>query len=130
MRVLGVLRVVAIAGLGLALGVATAGASDHSGTVVSVDATAGTLVIGELGPWQVREGKTLITERTITVAPSTRFVAVTRSREAGPSGWVGELVEVPLDPWAVRQGDFVTVRAGRADRGLLAEKVTVTAGYE
>ena len=130
MRVAGVLRVVALAGIGLALGVATAGASDHSGTVVSVDTTAGMLVIGEIGPWQIREGKTLITERTIAVAPSTRFVAVRRSREAGPSGWIGELVEMPLDPWAVKEGDFVTVRATSEDTGLRAEKVTVTPGYE
>ena len=130
MRLAGVLRSMALAGAVLALSVATAPASDHSGTVVAVDKSAGKLVIGEIGPWQVKGGKTQITERTVTVAPSTRFVAVTRSREAGPSGWIGELVELPLDPRAVKPGDFVTVRARRADRGLLAEKVTVTVGSE
>ena len=130
MRLAGGLRIAALAGVVLALSVAVAAASDHSGTVVAVDRSGGTLVIGEIGPWQVEGGKTRGTQRTIVIAPSTRFVAVTRSREAGPSGWVGELVEVPLDPWAVKQGDFVTVRATKEDTGLRAEKVTVTPGSE
>src|SRR3989304_5777503 len=86
MRLAGGLRIAALAGVVLALSVAVAAASDHSGTVVAVDRSGGTLVIGEIGPWQVEGGKTRVTQRTIVIAPSTRFVAVTRSREAGPAG--------------------------------------------
>lgn len=130
MRLKEVARIVAIAGAVLALSAVSAGASDHSGTVVAVDKSAGKLVLGEVGPWQVKGGKTVVVERTIGITPSTRFVTVTRSREAGPSGWIGELVEAPADPWAMKPGDFVTVRARKAAEGLQAEQVTISAGFE
>lgn len=120
-------RVLLIAALLLGLGAGATEAADFSGTVAAVNRDTGTIVIAEIGPWQVKGGQTLVTERTIAVAPSTRFVAVRRSRDTGPSGFTGEFVDVPLDPWAVKQGDFVTVRAVKAGDRLTALTVTVAA---
>lgn len=114
--------VVAVA---LALGVGTSAAATMSGSVVAVHRDAGTLVIGEVGPWQIKGGQTVITERTVTVTPETRFVRVRRAANAGPSGYRGEFVEEALAAWAVKEGDFVTVTARRVGARLEAERVTV-----
>ena len=119
---------VIVATLALALG--TAAASDHSGTVMAVDPEKGTIVVGEVGPWQVKDGKTQITRQTIVVAPSTQFVASKRSREPGPAGWPGEFVEVPLGAWAVKPGDFVTVHVEKVGTGRTATKITVPEAAE
>lgn len=74
----------------------------HSGTVITVDRTGGTLTVEELGPG------TVVVRRTFRVTPDTRFVLVRRS-PGGDSGWPGGYAERPLEPWAVNPGDFVTV---------------------
>jgi hypothetical protein len=33
----------------------------HSGTIVAIDDKAGTIRLAEIGPWKVRDGKTVIT---------------------------------------------------------------------
>ena len=119
------MRGMALAALLLALSAGAVQAADYSGTVVTVDREAGTIVVGEIGPWQVKDGKTRVTERTIAVGPSTRFLAAKRSREAGPSGWPGECVEEPLAAWTVTPGDFVTVRTEKAGDRLQAVTVTI-----
>jgi hypothetical protein len=81
----------------------------HSGVVSRVDLAEGLLVLGEVGPWRLEDGRTVVTERTIRVSPSTEFVAVRRDPEGDADGWKGGFVEVPLQPWTVRPGDFVTV---------------------
>ncbi len=92
----------------LVLGAGVAAAADHSGTLMAVDRDRGTIVIGEVGPWQVKEGKTEITRKTIAVGAATQFV------------------EVKLDPWMVREGDFVTVRVEKDGKLPTATKITVT----
>ncbi|MEK7700648.1 MAG: hypothetical protein AAB418_01450 [candidate division NC10 bacterium] len=114
----------------LALAPGTAAASDHSGTVMAIDPDKGTIVVGEVGPWQLKDGKTEITRQTIVVTPSTRFVASKRSREPGPAGWPGEFVEVPLSAWAVKPGDFVTVHVEKAGTRWTATKITVPEAAE
>jgi len=97
----------------------------HSGTLVSSDKTAGTLVVGEVGPWRVSQGRTEITNRTFRVTGETRFVLAERRTEAGSSGWPGGFVEVPLGAWDVKVGDFVTVDAERAGESIVALTITV-----
>jgi hypothetical protein len=104
---------------------ATVQAADYSGTIIDVDKGAGLLIVGEVGPWRVKNGQTEITKRTLAIAPSARFVAARRSQGPGPTGWPGEFVEVPLEPWAVREGNFVTVHVERSEKGPTAVKVTV-----
>jgi hypothetical protein len=99
--------------------------SHHSGTIEALDRAAGFLVVGEVGPWRVKEGKTEVTPRHITVTSSTAWVRVRRADGPGPSGWPGESIEVWLAPWEVKVGDAVTVRARAQDRRLVAVKVEV-----
>ena len=117
-----------IAALALTLG--TAWAWDHSGTVMVVDPGNGILVIGEIGPWHVKDGKTEITRQTVVVEPSTQFVMTKRTREPGPAGWPGEFVEVPLGAWAVKAGDFVTVHVEQKGTRRTATKITVAEAAE
>lgn len=49
-----------------------------SGSIVSIDDEAGTIVLAEVGPWKVRGGKTVLTYRTITVTPETQLAIVGR----------------------------------------------------
>jgi hypothetical protein len=110
----------------LVLGARAAAAADHSGTVTAVDRDGGTIVVGEVGPWHVKDGRTEITKRTIAVGPTTQFVASRRTKEPGPAGWPGEFVEVKLDQWAVKAGDFVTVHVEKDGKPPTATKIIVT----
>jgi len=114
----------------IVLTLGTAWASDHSGTVVAVHPQKGTIVLGEVGPWHVKDGQTEITHRTIDVGPSTQFVMLQRSREPGPSGWPGDFVEAPLGAWAVKGGDFVTVRVERKGKRPIATRIAVAVTAE
>jgi hypothetical protein len=106
---------------------AGAEAGNHSGTVQTLNKDAGTIVLGEIGPWRVKEGVTEVTERTIIVTKATEFSQARRAAGAGPGGWIGEFVEVKLTPWEVRKGDFVTVEVSQEGERLTALKVTVVA---
>ncbi|MBI2528781.1 MAG: hypothetical protein HYV93_22715 [Candidatus Rokubacteria bacterium] len=99
----------------------------HSGTVLAVDRDAGTLVLGEVGPWRVTDGVTEVTRLTIALRPSTEVVIVARSAGAGPTGWVGEFAETPLGEAELGQGKFVTVTVQREGGRLVAQKVSVVA---
>lgn len=116
----------AVAFVALALPVwAGAEAANHSGTIQTLNKEAGTIVLGEVGPWRVKDGVTEVTERTIIVTKATEFRQVRRAAGAGPGGWIGEFVEVGIGPWEVRKGDFVTVEVRREGERLTALKVTV-----
>jgi hypothetical protein len=97
----------------------------HSGTVVSVDEPSGTLVMHEIGPWQLRDGKTVLTTLRITLTPETEFAIVSREAPA-VRGTVGPFVERPIAGWALYKGDFVTVDCRHEGTRLIATKVTVT----
>jgi hypothetical protein len=81
----------------------------YSGTVFSVDRSAGVVVVGDVGPWRIEDGVTQVDRRTIAVTPSTEFVSVRRASGPAPSGWVGDFVESVLPGWHVKPGDWVTV---------------------
>ena len=72
--------------VGILLVVAPAAGSaetvSHSGTITAVDRNAGTLELGEIGPWQVRDGATVVTRHRIAVTPFTSFVRAWRVAEA------------------------------------------------
>ena len=57
-----------------------------SGTIVALNKEAGTIVVGEVGPWRVKEGATEITPRTVAVTAGTEFKQVRRAEGAGPTG--------------------------------------------
>jgi hypothetical protein len=98
----------------------------HSGTVLSIDRDAGAIVLGEVGPWQVRQGETVVTRRTVTITDDTAFVRVERADEP-PSGFPGDFVERDLERWAVRAGDFVTVETTGEGARLVAARIAIVA---
>jgi hypothetical protein len=96
----------------------------HSGKIVAISDGAGTFVLGEVGPWQVRDGETVVTRRTIMLTPATQFVMVGRADDA-PSGFPGDFVDVALGADAIYLYDFVTVECRHDGKRLLALKITV-----
>jgi hypothetical protein len=118
-------------GLAVAVVLALAGGAGaqplerHSGVIVDANERAHTLVLAEVGPWQVRDGQTVITRRTITFTPQTQFVIAFRSEDPG-NGFPGAFVEAPLEAWAVYVGDHVTIECRRDGTRLVAVKMTVT----
>ena len=101
-----------------------------SGTILALNKEAGTIVVGEVGPWRVKEGATEITSRTVAVTAGTEFKQVRRAEGQGPTGWVGEFLEVAIAPWGLKKGDFVTVQVRREGPQLTALTVAVTAVVE
>ena len=106
----------------------TAGAQErmkHSGTVVAIDEKAGTIRLAEIGPWKVRDGRTVVTYRTIMVTPETEFAIVGREY-ATPDGWPGEFLEGALPPDGLYLDDYVTVDCLHEGSKQIALKITVT----
>lgn len=97
----------------------------HSGTILSVDRDAGAITLGEVGPWVVREGETIITRRIVKITDETAFVRIERMPEA-PSGFPGDFTERRVAPWALQPGDFVTVETAGGGPPLVAVRVAVT----
>jgi hypothetical protein len=118
-----------VASLIAAPGFAGVGAAEermkHSGSVVAIDEAAGTLVLAEIGPWTVRDGKTVITYRTITMTPETRFAIVGRDY-ATIDGWPGEFLEGTLPAGGIYVDDYVTVDCVHVGTQQIALKITVT----
>ena len=99
----------------------------HSGVIVSVAEDASTFVLAEVGPWEVRNGATVVMYRTIALAPATEFAIATRVTEA-PSGFAGDFVEVPVGPDRVYLNDFVTVDCRHVGARMIALKIVVAPG--
>ena len=122
-----------VAALGAVLGFAvTADAQErmkHSGTIVAIDHLAGTIVLAEIGPWKLRDGKTVITYHTITLTPETE-VAIAGRDHATLDGWPGEFIEGELGLDALYLNDHVTVDCLHQGTRFIALKITVTAGNE
>ncbi|MBI3030775.1 MAG: hypothetical protein HYY64_14815, partial [Candidatus Rokubacteria bacterium] len=49
-----------------------------SGTILALNREAGTIVVGEVGPWRVKAGATEVTPRTVAVTAGTEFKQVKR----------------------------------------------------
>lgn len=94
----------------------------HSGCVVAVGPHS--IVVAEVGPWRVRAGETVLTERRIEIARATEFVLAQRVADA-PSGFPGDFVEEPLVDWRLVRGDHVTVECVHRGARMIAVKVTV-----
>lgn len=97
----------------------------HSGSVVSLDERAGTLVMHEVGPWQLRAGQTVLTTLAIEVTSETTFAIASRDVPA-IEGSLGPFVVRPIAPWAIFAGDFVTVDCRHEGKRLIATAVTVS----
>lgn len=96
----------------------------HSGTIVAIADDARTFVLAEVGPWQVRKGAMVITNRTITQTPETQYAMMGRADDA-PSGFPSDFVEIVLGPESVYLNDYVTVECRHEGKRLLAVKITV-----
>src|SRR3970040_654793 len=57
-----------------------------SGTILALNKESGTIVVGEVGPWRVKEGATEITPRTVAVTAGPEFQQVKRAAGAGRAG--------------------------------------------
>lgn len=97
----------------------------HSGSIVAIAEDARTFVLAEVGPWRTRDGATVITYRTITVAPETEFAIVARD-DAPPSGFPGDFIETRLGPDGVYLNDYVTVDCRHEGQRMIALKITVS----
>jgi hypothetical protein len=96
----------------------------HSGSIVAIADDGRSFVLAEVGPWQVRSGETVLTRRTFTLVPETRFAMVGRVEHAS-SGFPGDFAEIGLGPDTVYLGDYVTVEARHEGKRLLALRITV-----
>lgn len=96
----------------------------HSGSIVSIDDMAGTFVLAEVGPWKVRDGKTVVTYRTITVTPETQFAIVGRDYD-GFEGLPGAFVERAIGGDEIYLNDYVTIDCRHEGKRLIALKITV-----
>lgn len=97
----------------------------HSGSIVAIDEKAGTIVLAEIGPWTVRQGKTVVTYRTITVTPDTALAIVGRDY-ATLDAFPGEFVEGALESDELYLNDYVTIDCLHEGRRQIALKITVT----
>ena len=96
----------------------------HSGFIFSIADNAKTLVLAEVGPWQLRNGRTVITYRTVAMTPQTVFTVVRRS-DAAPSGFRGDFVETAVGPEEAYLNDYVTVECLHEGERVVALKITV-----
>lgn len=94
----------------------------HSGTVVSIDAAAGILVIADMGPWRGSPEQS-VTNVTVVVDRQTKFVVVRRVESTAPDGWVGGYAEAPASLADIRPGDFVSVELRAETPRRLAAKI-------
>ena len=110
----------------LAVGVSARAAhiERHSGSIESIPGDARTFVLAEVGPWQVRNGATVLTRRTIELTPETKYVIVARV-DAAPSGFRGDWVEFEIGPERVYLNDQITVECRHDGKRLVALKITV-----
>jgi hypothetical protein len=96
----------------------------HSGSIYSVAHDGRTFVLAEVGPWQPRDGGTVILYRTITVTPDTEYVIVARA-DRGPNGFAGDFVELELRSDGIYLNDYITVDCRHEGKRLVALKITV-----
>jgi hypothetical protein len=108
----------------VASGWTEAATARHSGVIMSLDKTAGAIVLGDMGP-RLKSGESKLAPRTVRVTPSTEFVRVKRAGGAAPNGWVGDYVETKLAAWDVKPGEWVTIVTEGEPRHLTAVKITV-----
>lgn len=104
-------------------GAAEARSTTYSGTIATIDPEGGVLVLDEVGPWLVKQGRTVLTRRTVVLTADTTFNTFIRA--SVPGGFPGDFLEVPLDADSVTPGDFATVECVRTRGRLVAVRVTL-----
>lgn len=97
--------------------------STHSGSVVAVDPQGGVLILEEVGPWRVEQGRTVVTRRTISLTSATTFNSFIRVDV--PGRFAGDFIEVALDAEDITPGDFVTAECLQERGRLVALRVTL-----
>jgi hypothetical protein len=102
---------------------ADAGRMTYSGTVAAIDPQGGVLLLDEVGPWRVEQGRTVLTRRTFSLSADTRFNTFIRVNV--PGAFAGDFLEVALDADSVTPGDFATVECVRERGQLVALRVTL-----
>ena len=85
----------------------------------------GDFKLAEVGPWQVRDGTTVITRETIALTAQTELAIAFRAEDAG-DGFAGEFVEAPLGRAGVYVDDYVTIECRHEGARMVALKITVT----
>jgi FtsP/CotA-like multicopper oxidase with cupredoxin domain len=95
-----------------------------AGNVLAVDASQGSIVVGDMGPL-LDDGRSQITRRTIRVTSATTFTEVARTNGVTPNGWVGGYVATMVSAKRVKPGDFVAVTVRPGPHGSEAVEVTV-----
>ncbi|HEX9818628.1 MAG TPA: hypothetical protein VGD07_03340 [Methylomirabilota bacterium] len=106
-----------------ALAADAAPTTTHSGTVAAIDPAGGVLILEEVGPWRVEQGRTVVIERTVALTADTKFNSFIRVNV--PGAFAGDFLEVALDADSVTPGDFVTVEGVRERGRLVAVRVTI-----
>jgi hypothetical protein len=116
--------------LALALGVSAvtpaadaARTSTHSGVVVALDPQGGVMIMEEVGPWRVEQGRIVVTRRAIGLTSATAFN--TFIRVDVPGRFAGDFIEVALDAEDITPGDFVTAECVHERGRLVAVRVTM-----
>ena len=127
LRMRHVIVAVAVVAVMLGLGLSFAGEPiyRHSGSVVAVERAV--IVLAEVGPWKIKNGTTVVTERRIVVTNETEFVAVYRDYD-NATGFPGDFTEAPLVDWELMPGDVVTVECEHRGERMIALKVAVLTG--
>ena len=97
--------------------------STYSGAVVALDPQGGVMIMEEVGPWRVEQGRTVVTRRTISVTSATTFN--TFIRVDVPGRFAGDFIEVALDAEDITPGDFVTAECVLERGRLVAVRVTM-----
>jgi hypothetical protein len=108
-------------------GAADARSTTHSGTIASIDSAGGVLLLDEVGPWRVEQGRTVLTRRTVVLTPDTKFNIFIRANV--PGGFPDDFLEVALDADSVTPGDFATVESVRRRGRLVAVRVTLAEAH-
>ena len=67
--------------------------------VLSVDRSAGVIVVGDMGPWRIKDGVTQVDRRRIEVMPATEFVRVRRAKADD-----GRLTAIRISVWEPTEG--------------------------
>jgi hypothetical protein len=95
----------------------------YSGMLDTIDPQGRVLVLEEVGPWRLVQGRTVLTRRFVTITPETKFN--TFIRVSVPGGFAGDFLEVALDGNDVTAGDFVTAECVPERGRLIAVRVTI-----
>jgi hypothetical protein len=97
--------------------------STYSGAVVTLDPQGGVMIMEEVGPWRVEQGRTVVIRRTISLTSATTFN--TFIRVDVPGRFAGDFIEVALDAEDITPGDFVTAECVLERGRLVAVRVTM-----